>query len=435
MTNKKPTIDVTATKTAAQTTDKSENKANASTKATTAKTKANPTTTAKAHAKTKAKPAEPDPSPAPRPASSGGGGLLVWLLVFLIVMAGAVSVGWPFVKPYVGDQIRTVVENSRDRLGLTPRPTQAQMPSKIESTATPEPLPTPTVKAPPSSDPMSKSAPAESVSAGVLAIADTTPKAVVTPAPMDQLKNKINILESQLAALTSTVSTSGDGQVALAATDQLAQTLAGLKTQLTALNDRMDGLETALKESQSAQSKAAGKAQALVLAATQLRVRLMGDGPFSVELTALEGIAGKDTAVMDAVNRLRPNAEIGVPSEAALMARFSAVAMDISHANASSNEGGWIGTVKNSLSGLVSVRRTDPNQVTNPVERAIAVSEASMKMGDLESAVKALSALQGPEGEAAAAWLGDARARVDSEAALEALYNQALAAMAQVSGS
>jgi len=116
-------------------------------------------------------------------------------------------------------------------------------------------------------------------------------------------------------------------------------------------------------------------------------------------------------------------------------AKFALVARDIVRAGSSTGEAGWVGTVKDSLSSLVTVRRTDPNKITNDLDRAIAVAEAALQMGDLKAAVEPLSTLQGKPAEAVAAWLGDANARLDVEAALESLYNQALSALAQGSGA
>ena len=221
-----------------------------------------------------------------------------------------------------------------------------------------------------------------------------------------------------------------DGQAALAATGELAQTLSDVKAQLTAIAERLDALDQA----QAQRADSTVPMQALVLAATQLRARLMNNASFVAELTALERIAGNDEVVRTAVNRLRPHAEVGVPSVATLIARFVPVAVDIIRASKVSGDQGWMSTVKDSLSGLITVRRTDPSKITNAFERAVAEAEAALQLSDLPGAVQALSVLQGPPGDAAAAWLGDASARADAEAALDTLHNHALEALAQASG-
>lgn len=379
----------------------------------------------------------PPASAEPDAVKTGSGSGFVWIVALLILIGGAVTVGWPFLSPYVGDTVRPAVEDLRTRLGLTPRPTQLQMPD-VTIVATPpaeqsaEPLvsPEPQVEPTPQVEPEGE--------AGAEPVAKPAPEAAPEPTSLPQpaeasgdgpaveaLASRLDVLESQLAAVST-----ADGQAALAQTSQLAQMLADLKSRL----DSMDATLAELSARQTSQTGASVSAQALVLAATQLRVRLMGDGPFAAELAALERIAGEDAVVLDAVGRLRPHAEVGVPSKADLTARFAAVAADIVRANTASGEAGWLATLKNSVSGLVTVRRTDPTKITDDVERSVAVAEAALQAGALDEAIAALNVLQGAPGEAAAAWLGDARARVDVEAALESLYNQALAAMAQVDG-
>jgi len=364
---------------------------------------------------------------------SGGKGFL-WFLIFVIVIAGSVTAGWPYIGPKVNEKVRPIVDDMRARLGLDPRPSVAPavqvetiVEPEIVQTPEPAPQPEPVVEAAPEPMPELEQAPALAQDSAPVMVEDLQVPDVTG------LTSRLNNLESELGSLSNT-----DAEAALAATQDLAHSISALKSELQALNNRLDSMDATLKDLGSRQSKQSGAsvtAQALVLAATQLRVRLMGDGAFGAELAALERIGAGDAKVLAAVSRLKPHAEAGVPSEADLTARFTSVAADIVRAGAVSGEPGWMGTVKDSLSGLVTVRRTDPSQITNELDRALAVAEAALQIGALEEAVQALSELQGPPGEAAAAWLGDARARVDAEAALETLYNQALEAMAQVGGA
>lgn len=317
------------------------------------------------------------------------------------------TAGWPYIGQYVGPQFRPVIEDVRARLGLTPQSGEAvvQEATPPEVASEPEPTPAPMVEAAPQ----------------VQAIA---PAINFAPA-IQSLATRLDVLEGQLGAVSNS-----DGEAALAATGELADTLSELKAQLAALNGRLASLEQA----QASRIDPAMSMQALVLAATQLRARLMGNAAFTAELTALERIAADDDVVRAVVNRLRPHAEVGVPSEAALISRFAPVAVEIIRAGTVSGEQGWLGAVKDSLSGLVTVRRTDPSKITNAVERAVAEAEAALQLGDLPAAAQALSLLQGPPGDAAAAWLGDASARIDADAALEDLHTHALEALAQASG-
>jgi len=391
----------------------------------------------------KAESKKPAPSAAEKPKAvekSGGGSGVMWVFLLLLVMGGAVTVGWPFLSPYAGDTVRPVVEDMRARLGITPRPTQVQMPDEGLVTSPPVDLARPDTQV----DPVSEAQPEAAVTPEP--VVESAPQAINEPiaepplAGMTEAVPAVQALAARLDVLESQLATSlmADGQAALAQTSELAKLLSDLKSDMGSLNTRLDTMDATLKDlgsRQSLQTGASVSAQALVLAATQLRVRLLGDSSFAAELTALERIADEDSVVLAAVGHLRPHAEVGVPSKADLTARFSSVAADIIRASAASGEAGWMATLKDTVGGLVTVRRTDPTQITNAVERSVAVAEAALQAGALDEAVQALSALQAGPGEAAAAWLGDARARVDVEAALDALYNQALAVMAQVGGA
>lgn len=443
MKNSKPT-DAAAVKPAAKTTVKSEVKSEAKPAPTgKAPTGKAPTGSARSAASKTTGPKKPIPAKStaqqtPVKKSGGGKGILAFVFVAAVI-GGSFTVGWPYVGPLVSEKYRPGLEDIRKRLGLA-------QPQQLASTAAIE-----TVVAPVIAEPATVAeaivAPVAPIDPYIAAPVEQAPALMSEPdlppepeAPilaagpdLSGLSGRLNDLEGQLSTYSN-----ADGQAALAATQDISRVLAALKSEISALNARLDQMDASLKDLNdrpSGQAPGAVPAQALVLAATQLRVRLMTDAPFGAELSALEGLAAGDENVMSVVNRLKPHAEAGVPSKADLTARFVLVARDIVRAGSASGDTGWIGTVKDSLSGLVTIRRTDPNKISNDLDRSVAQAEAALQMGDLKSAVQTLSGLQGKPGEAVAAWLGDAQARLDSETALNALYNQALAAMAQVGGA
>lgn len=326
---------------------------------------------------------------------SGGG--FVWFIVLLMIIGGAVAAGWP----YIGPKVEPVLADIKSLVGVVSKPEQVQLPREepapiVEAEIIPEPAPTPT--------------PAPTVigpDVGAIAVR------------LDALENQVNTL--------GTLSGTG-GQEALNATAELTRALSDIKNELASISTRLQALEDGSRADPTA------PAQALVLGVTQLRARLMGDSPFAAELETLGTIAAGDDAVTAVLHRLQPHADVGVPSEAALTARFAKVAKAIMTARSSTEAGGWLATVKSSLGGLVTVRRTDPAKITDEVERAVAIAEAALELGELGEAVKALSTLQGGAGDAAAAWLGDASARVNAEAALEDLHSHALAVLSSAGG-
>ncbi|MBF0252141.1 MAG: hypothetical protein HQL35_16135, partial [Alphaproteobacteria bacterium] len=86
--------------------------------------------------------------------------------------------------------------------------------------------------------------------------------------------------------------------------------------------------------------------------------------------------------------------------------------------------------IKDTLSGLVTVRRTDPDAIEDGVEQALARAERALGTDDVKGALTALSALQGGAAEAAQDWMRGAYARAQCEEALQALHNRALTALA-----
>lgn len=342
-------------------------------------------------------------------AKSGGG--FMWFIVLVMIIGGSAAAAWPFIGPTV----EPVLADIKSLLGVTPRPTQVQLPTTTESIV--EPAPVVEVPVTPQPDPVALSSEQDGPSEQDGSSAQTD---------QDALASRLDALENQVGTL-GTLSGTG-GQEALNATAELTRALSDLKDELAGLSTRLQAVEDGSRADPTA------PAQALVLGVTQLRARLTGDSPFAGELEALATIAAGDAAVTAVLHRLQPHADVGVPSEAALTARFAKVAKAILTARSSSEAGGWLATVKSGLGGLVTVRRTDPAKITDEIERAVAIADAALELGELAEAVKALSTLQGGAGDAAAAWLGDASARVNAEAALEDLHSHALAVLSAAGG-
>lgn len=341
-------------------------------------------------------PKAPDETPevtADKPKSGGG---FMWFLVLLMIIGGAVAAGWP----YIGPKIEPVLADIQSLVGVAPKPDPVRQPLSVE--------------------------PAPIVEAEIIPEPAPTPAPTVIGPDVGAIAVRLDALENQVNTL-GTLSGTG-GQEALNATAELTHALSDIKNELASISTRLQALEDGSRADPTA------PAQALVLGVTQLRARLTGDSPFAAELETLGTIAAGDDAVTAVLQRLQPHANVGVPSEAALMARFAKVAKAIMTARSSTEAGGWLATVKSSLGGLVTVRRTDPAKITDEVERAVAIAEAALELGELGEAVKELSTLQGGAGDAAAAWLGDASARVSAEAALEDLHSHALAVLSSAGG-
>ncbi len=169
---------------------------------------------------------------------------------------------------------------------------------------------------------------------------------------------------------------------------------------------------------------------ALLLAVCPLRAALRGSGPFDAELAAVRAIAGSNTDLVAAIEMLAPRAAAGVPTIAALQARFSAVAKQAVRAGTDPGESSlfhdWI---VSPITKLVTVRPVGdvPGDSTGAI---VARSEARLVEGDLAAAVTEIERLEGPAAKEANDWLADARARLAAEHSLAALEARALATLA-----
>ena len=401
------------------------------------------------------------PKPSQAPASSSGGGF-VWLLAFVILIAGGSYAAWP----YVGDKLEPYISDARAILGLQARPTEPSLfrpaPHERATAAASTSAPAPTY--PPESvtaqqtdsSPQSTSVP-ETTYAPEEPVAPVTPTAAVvapaqTQAPVDDLERRISaleaqpavsaspildslstrldVLETQLTAAFQQTQNQGDRNAALEATGRLAQTLDELKAEIAALKTRINALETAPR----GLIDPTASAQAMVLSVTQLQAQARGDGPFMVELDALERIGASDPVITMAVARLRPHAVVGVPTTVTLANHFKSVAADVMRAHGRSTQNGWWGEVTNKVTGLVTVRRTDPARIDDEVERALAIAEQALSENDLKTAYGAISTLKGAAAKPAQDWHGAAQARVEISEALSILHNHAVTALSAPGG-
>ena len=207
----------------------------------------------------------------------------------------------------------------------------------------------------------------------------------------------------------------------------LARSVEKSEQNASALAQRIDDLETKVQAADEGVSGAA----AATLAVGQLAQALKGSGPFSAELDAVKAFAKDDAEMAAAIAALEPRAGVGVPTVAELRGRFPAVADAVVRADATMQGEGWIETAVNRLSSLVTIRRTGEGAVAaGGVDGALAGAEGALAAGDLPAAIQALETLEPPAAEAAAGWLGDARARLTAERLVATLQARAISRLA-----
>lgn len=212
----------------------------------------------------------------------------------------------------------------------------------------------------------------------------------------------------------------------------VSRELAALDQRLSAIEDSLPAPEvfTSLDERVSALENAdpnvSQRNAALALIVARLSQAVSEGRPFALELAALQEAAPD---LIDAAS-LQPYAERGLPPVSVLAARLEALDRDIREAADEDRGGDWFDRLWRGITGLVVVRTDGETPGTEPedrLERAIWRARA----GDLRAAATEIGALTGHAAEAAAVWLGDARARLAVEDALGAASNRILQDLAR----
>ena len=190
--------------------------------------------------------------------------------------------------------------------------------------------------------------------------------------------------------------------------------------QIATLQARIDELERAARNV----DPGAGSG-ATIVAATQLRERMRGAGPFAAELAAFRAVLGRpgDTAVNAILDSITPLAATGAPT-ATDLARDLDRAVAAAQSESPPEEQGWTDAVLRGVRNLVRVRRTgDTTDDVGRIERA----HTLLQGGDVAGAVALVEQTAPPLRAARAGWIADARARLALDQAGTAIAARAVA--------
>ena len=132
------------------------------------------------------------------------------------------------------------------------------------------------------------------------------------------------------------------------------------------------------------------------------------------------------------LDTVRPFADKGIPSEAALATQFPrAAALANIAAKGAKGDNGVLNKIGRWFGNFISVRRTD-NDLGSGTEATLAHAERRISAGDLTGAVAYLDALPPAAQTAMGPWLDAARARVALDAATLQISEQALTTMGTI---
>ncbi|KAA0677046.1 carph-isopro domain-containing protein [Roseomonas genomospecies 6] len=207
------------------------------------------------------------------------------------------------------------------------------------------------------------------------------------------------------------------------AAGQVRQEVDALKQELAAVNQAVE-----------TRRDAATAAQALVLAAGQLRSALAAGQPFQQELQAVRAVGSDDAQVTQPLDAVAGYAAKGVPTQPQLTDRFTAMASDIVRADNQGEGNDWVEQVTGKIATLVTVRRQGGGVVGDGASAVVARAEAALQAGNLGGAVNELSALKGPAAQVAAPWIADAKARLAANEAGQQLTSRAIGLLSQSAG-
>lgn len=320
---------------------------------------------------------------------------IVLYLLGAVVFSVAVAIGWQLVSTGRLDDLIA-------GRGLAPAPQQPARPAAPATVSpTPAPVAAPSVAADPRVDALEQRLAA--LTASLERLQQLPASNVTDPA-------RLHELEQQLSGLRQ-------AQEAMAAQRAALQ---GQVSDLQAkLNDLAEARNTALRD-------LVREPVLQLIVWTELRDHARRGAGFAREAVQLGQYAeAQGGNLKTAFAALQPFAEAGTPAEAALAARYPALAelqRSAPAPAAAADEKTWWQRSLDKITGLVSVRRVgSPDSTT--IDGRLDIAQAALGSGDLAAAVAALDGLTLTQ--PLQAWREQAQARLKLDAALDA-YGAAL---------
>jgi hypothetical protein len=253
----------------------------------------------------------------------------------------------------------------------------------------------------------------ESRTARLEAVKDELPASVKTS--LDAADSALDALESKTSELTRAM---GDQE-------------RSFRDGVASVGENVAGLEARVATLETRPVQTGEKIAALVLALGQVESGMNAGKPYRAALDRLEMLGRDDPLISggEAVAVLSPWADYGIPDRLALHRQFDDLAPYIDRALSGAEEGGWLDSVWNSVTGLVTIRKIEGSNLT-PIGQA----GQALERGDLTAAAAAFEGKGslGPEGDA---WLNLVKARIDAEREIDTLYGQMISPLAGDSGN
>ncbi len=242
---------------------------------------------------------------------------------------------------------------------------------------------------------------------------------------LDDAQKKLAALDDRVAKLAQSAGAAADLGQRLDALAKKIDALAG-ESEVANLAQSVKALEPRIAALEKAEKANAREGAGLVVAAAALAESVRTGQPYGTPLATISALAKNDPDIEHQVATLLPHAREGVPTQAALAARFPEIADAVTRAAIAPPGSSWIQRLVARLSSLVTIRRTGADAKGDKPSAIVARAEADLKAGDLSGAADEVKKLQGAPAQAASGWLDEAEARLDALGAAKAISDLAM---------
>lgn len=257
-------------------------------------------------------------------------------------------------------------------------------------------------------------------------------------AERERLQARVEKLETTLEGLRGTVAhgtESPDGAVARDALRQIGDRLNTVSSDTSVRLERLARqIETIERTAQTREDSETIRQARIVFAIGRLRDAVLTTHPYRIEFAALKALAADDPSIGQALARLAPNADSGVPTAEVLRQRFRRMAGTIVAATREPVGDNWWDRSLARIVSAVNIRRIDDVEGVS-VDAIVARAEQALERGDVKQAASELGTLAERAGALAKSWLADADAYLAASGALVDLQTLAFAELGAKRGN
>lgn len=170
------------------------------------------------------------------------------------------------------------------------------------------------------------------------------------------------------------------------------------------------------------------KAAAMLIGLSQLRQSLARDNDsFDTDLALLKKTAAKDDPqLQEAIDRLAPQAKLGILTPQGLSREFRGLAGDIVSASLSGEDVSLQDRVKARLNDVMVVEKNGEQISGTPTQHAITDAQKKLDKGDVQGAIATLQTLQGPAADKVQPFISKAQTTVLATQVQQALGQNTL---------